>query len=187
MKIFIHHVTTYHYVEAPKRIALLLKLMPGGFASQRPIDWQVSVNGEAVTEFKPNAFSDMEALWVSGERLETVRIVAGGAVDTIDTSGILRGLDERLDPRVFLRETPLTEASSEIRALADSIDTGDTLDWLHQLMAVLHERIDYRKGATNSETTAAQAFTIGAGVCQDHAQIFIAAARHKGKIGRAHV
>jgi transglutaminase-like putative cysteine protease len=40
--------------------------------------------------------------------------------------------------------------------------------------------VDYRPGVTGSDTTAAQAFALGAGVCQDHAQIFIAAARSLG-------
>jgi transglutaminase-like putative cysteine protease len=48
------------------------------------------------------------------------------------------------------------------------------------LSAAVRERVPYRTGATEAETPAAQAFAQGAGVCQDHAQIFIAMARHAG-------
>lgn len=51
---------------------------------------------------------------------------------------------------------------------------------MHQLMAEIHERVEYRPGETGTETTAEQALQKGSGVCQDHAHILIAAARTLG-------
>ena len=51
---------------------------------------------------------------------------------------------------------------------------------LHQLSALVHAAIAYQIGETSAETTAEQALTRGAGVCQDHAHTFIAAARLLG-------
>ena len=51
---------------------------------------------------------------------------------------------------------------------------------LHALSAAVSDAVQYRAGVTTSNTTAAQAFALGAGVCQDHAQVFIAAARSIG-------
>jgi transglutaminase-like putative cysteine protease len=42
---------------------------------------------------------------------------------------------------------------------------------------VVRGQIDYRVGTTQVETTAEEALASGAGVCQDHAHVFIAAAR----------
>jgi len=47
-------------------------------------------------------------------------------------------------------------------------------------MAAIRERVAYVTGVTGTETTATQALADGQGVCQDHAHIFIAAARHAG-------
>jgi transglutaminase-like putative cysteine protease len=44
-------------------------------------------------------------------------------------------------------------------------------------MERVRDRVDYRTGVTDTMTTAAQALASGAGVCQDHAHLFIAAAR----------
>ncbi len=38
----------------------------------------------------------------------------------------------------------------------------------------MREAVDYRPGVTDAETTAARALALGAGVCQDHAHVFIA-------------
>jgi transglutaminase-like putative cysteine protease len=48
---------------------------------------------------------------------------------------------------------------------------------MHALCTAVRDAIEYRSGATTSQTTAAQALKQGAGVCQDHAHVFIAAAR----------
>ncbi len=41
----------------------------------------------------------------------------------------------------------------------------------------MRDRVEYVKGATDAHTEAAEALADGKGVCQDHAHIFIAAAR----------
>ena len=51
------------------------------------------------------------------------------------------------------------------------------LDRMHDLMGTVHTSVAYRPGETGTETTAEQALEAGHGVCQDHAHIFIAAAR----------
>jgi transglutaminase-like putative cysteine protease len=47
-------------------------------------------------------------------------------------------------------------------------------------MLGVRERIDYQPGITHSATAAAEAFGARAGVCQDHAHIFVACCRHLG-------
>jgi transglutaminase-like putative cysteine protease len=48
---------------------------------------------------------------------------------------------------------------------------------LHNLSAMIRERVTYDVGHTEVDTSAEEAVIAGHGVCQDHAQIFIAAAR----------
>jgi len=54
------------------------------------------------------------------------------------------------------------------------------LNDLHLLSAAILTAVPYGQAATNVTTTAEEALTLGGGVCQDHAQIFIAAVRHAG-------
>jgi len=51
------------------------------------------------------------------------------------------------------------------------------VETLHNLSNVIREEVPYQVGVTGVDTTAEQAFAGRAGVCQDHAHIFIAAAR----------
>jgi transglutaminase-like putative cysteine protease len=51
---------------------------------------------------------------------------------------------------------------------------------MHALMAAIAETVEYKRDATGPETTAEQALELKAGVCQDHAHIFISAARLMG-------
>ena len=68
-----------------------------------------------------------------------------------------------------------------IRAMVAALPEGDgPLAQLHALSAAISDAVQYRSGVTGADTTAAQAFALGAGVCQDHAQIFLAGARLLG-------
>ncbi|MNT68827.1 Transglutaminase-like superfamily protein [compost metagenome] len=47
-------------------------------------------------------------------------------------------------------------------------------------MLAVADAMPYTSGATQAETSAAQALALGAGVCQDHSHVFIAACRSLG-------
>ena len=177
MKLLVRHQTIYRYESSAGRVAMRLKLMPVNTPSQKVLEWQVSVNGEVVDGFRPNSFGEMEAIWVRHDRLDDAVIVAEGLVDTCDTHGVLGRPAGGVHGRYFLRDTPLTRASDAICDMAKSLPASGTLDWLHALSDAVNEAVAYRSGVTTSRTTAAEAFALGTGVCQDHAQIFIAAAR----------
>ena len=89
----------------------------------------------------------------------------------------MQGLSEPAPVRVYLRETGTTRAGDAIRELANRSCPSPTLDGFHRLMHAVRDAVDYQIGATSEHTTADEAFTRGRGVCQDHAHIFIAAAR----------
>lgn len=180
MKLLVRHQTVYRYDAGASHTAMLLKLMPRAHGGQRVHEWQVSVDGQPLMRFTPNGYGDLEALWTRHDRTDKVTILATGLVETSDTAGVIRGLDERFDPRIYLRETDLTAPSTEIGAMAADCTSSDTLSRLHALSYAIHAQVSYRKGATGPNTTAAEAFAMGAGVCQDHAQIFIAGARSLG-------
>ncbi len=178
MRLTIKHATTYSYDPPAERCVLRLRMFPPAFESQRVSEWKVSVNGEAVSPLLNTATGDREAVWTCGGTGPEIVVVAEGVVDTTDVSGVVRGLRDTVRPQVYLRRTPLTEADKKIEALAEAITGKTALDKLHALMAAVAEAVVYKPGSTSSHTTAAQALKAGHGVCQDHAHVFIAAARH---------
>ena len=126
-----------------------------------------------------DAFGNVTHVLTEGA-IADLTITVEGLIETHDTGGVLRGTDERFPPSLFLRSTPLTEVnpameafSRELRAEAED----DVLGFLHALMLQINEHMTFDEDPTNSGTSAAEAFGLKRGVCQDYAHIFIACAR----------
>ncbi len=180
MRISIRHVTRYQYDPPTRHADLRLRLFASDHEGQRSRSWAVSVNGAPAAPQFVNGFGDAEAVWRSREAQAELEIVAEGVVDTIDTAGVLRGHAETAPRAVFLRQTALTAPNDALRALAQDSVGDNPLDTLHRLSAYVRDRVNYVQRVTGPRTTAAEALAQGEGVCQDHAQVFIAAARTLG-------
>lgn len=184
MLLSVRHRTHYHYQPAASRVGLRLRLYPSRFDGQHVREWSVSVNGSDCPQLLTDGFGDGVGLWHHHGSCESVEIVAGGVVETTDKAGVIDRPPRRPPPAIFLRETPLTVPDDAIRALADGLPQGAQLERMHLLSEAVRAAIDYRANVTTSETTAAEALAAGAGVCQDHAHVFIAAARSVGTPAR---
>jgi transglutaminase-like putative cysteine protease len=180
MLISVRHLTRYSY-DAPVSYAIQsVRLTPAAFAGQRVTDWRVSVSAcERPLKFT-DAFGNAVHLAAINTPHQALVIEAGGTVETEDSSGIVAGLADAIPPRVYLRVTARTRPDAGIRELARSVDRKDRLDRLHALAGAVRARVDYVPGTTSTHTEAAAALADGRGVCQDHAHIFIAAARSLG-------
>lgn len=179
MDLSIRHVTSYAYDPQVDRAGLRLKIFPCSTSSQRVDNWTVTVNDVAVKPMLTDAFGDGEALWFAHEPVDKIEIVAEGQVTLTDTSGVLGKLG-RARPGVYLRHSALTEPDEAIREMATAIEGDTLLARMHALNERISEEIKYLKSVTDASTTAAQAFELGAGVCQDKTHIFITAARAMG-------
>jgi len=177
MLLSIRHTTRYVYEPAVQQATLRLKFIPPRTSAQTIRRWDLTVNGAAVTPLMTDAAGNIVALWHAHGKTDTIEIVGAGEVETTDTAGVLGGLDQIARPGVFLRIGRLTEADEAIRALVAKVSGDDLLGRLHMLSSLVREAIDYRPGATTAATTAIEAAAIGAGVCQDHSHVFIAACR----------
>lgn len=181
MQISVRHETHYDYDTPLAYSAQRLHLWPSDFASQKTINWSVSAPGFENALAYTDGFGNHVHMITFGNLEGPVAIVAEGVVDVTDTAGLVRGLNCPAPEAVFLRQTKPTTANAAIRALAEKQFAGrPVLDALHALMAEIHAKVAYELGTTHTHTTAAEAFADGRGVCQDHAHIFIAAARSAG-------
>lgn len=180
MLIEIGHVTRYTY-EIPVRYAVQsIKMTPPSFDGQRVLAWSISAPGiETALSYRDCFGNAAHLITATSEQSETVMITKG-LVETRDTAGVVIGIPDLSPLRIFLRHTRLTAADGSIRNLAAEAKGTDCLDRLHQLMNGVRDHVAYETGATREDTTAIEAFANGKGVCQDHAHIFIAAARAIG-------
>lgn len=180
MKLNVHHVTRYAYAPETGQVGLRLKLFPATTTAQKVAGWTVTVNGDAVVPLHTDGAGDGIGLWLQHAPTETVEIAVAGSVETTDAAGVLGGKAEAARPGVYLRQTMATKPNDAIRLLADEIEGADPLGQMHALSSLVRKVIDYRPGATESATTAAEALALGVGVCQDQTHVFISAARVMG-------
>jgi transglutaminase-like putative cysteine protease len=180
MLIGVRHTTRYVYAEPVRYTVQSLRLTPSPFDGQRIVEWRVAVPGCAEPlEFRDGFGNVVQLVAITALHSELV-IEAGGIVETRDTNGVVAGLARTIPPRVFLKETARTRPDGAIRELARSVQGKDTLARLHALAGTVRDRVEYVKGHTGAHTGAAEALADGKGVCQDHAHVFVAAARTLG-------
>jgi transglutaminase-like putative cysteine protease len=179
MRIAVLHTTSYR-AATPSRAVQALRLVPASLRGQTVLSWQLRIEGAEAGLRYTDAFGNQVALATSHGPVAEVTVTAEGVVESEDTAGVVGFPPEAVVPAVCLRETALTAADEAIRRFAASCQRESRLATLHALLDGLHADVAYVPGATASDTTAAAAFAAKRGVCQDHAHIFIAAARALG-------
>jgi len=183
MRIRISHATTYHYDTPPTDVIQVLRLTPRNHATQYVVNWRVDLSDDCLVHQHEDAFGNITHSFTAKGPFSELSVAVEGEVDTQESHSVVRGAVERFPPGLFLRETALTQPDAAIIDFADSVraETGsDSLPLLHGLMTALNREITFDTDPTHSATTAAEAFVLRRGVCQDLTHIFIAAARQLG-------
>ncbi len=183
MRLNIRHETAYRYATPPNRAIEVLRLLPRGHNGQYIAAWRIEVDVDCRLDQTADAFGNLMQEFTLDGPIEALTIVAEGSVETFDTAGVLSGQVERFPPILYLRDTALTAADPMIRDFAREVAGkvgSDRLSLMHALMEAMGERMTFEVDATNSGTSAVDAFALGHGVCQDFAHVFIAACRTLG-------
>ncbi len=181
MRLSVRHTTRYRYDKPLANAMQQLRLTPEDGPAQKVVDWSIEAPGiERATTYK-DAFGNQVHMVSASGSVEDVEITATGVVETMDTNGVLgHELDVDVPPRVFTRVTPLTQSNQAIRKLASNAEVEDKIGGFHALMHAIRDKVDYKIGVTETHASAISALASAEGVCQDHAHIFIAAARSIG-------
>jgi transglutaminase-like putative cysteine protease len=182
MHVKIRHSTEYRYDQPVPYGLQQLRMIPKSSAGQKVVTWSTTVEGGR----KEVAFTDqhnnhVELLTIDrGSR--SVTILCEGEVDTADTVGIIGQHGGYAPLWYFERQTPHTRAGPHVRQLIKALgkDFDNDTARLHALSALILGTVGYEIGKTDFSTSAEQALETGSGVCQDHAHIFISAARMIG-------
>lgn len=179
MRLAIRHTTRYRFVEPVAHGLQRLRLTPKATQGQAILDWSMEFLG-AREELSYDDQNHNHVNLVSVEEgAQDVVITCSGTVETEDQAGVIGRHAGHLPLWAFLGQTELTRPGVRIRQLIGPIQRqrDDPLPLLHNLSAAIRERVGYDIGHTHVDTTAEEAVTVGCGVCQDHAHIFIACAR----------
>lgn len=177
MKLKIAHSTRYRF-DTPVNYGLQqLRKTPKTSHQQWVLNWSTKVKGaRKELSFEDHHHNIVELISLERDATEVV-VTSEGEVELNDTGGVV---GRHLGPSplwLYTRATERTKAGVGVKALLRSIDGSETLERLHGLMMAVHRTVSYEVGASHAEWGAEEALAEGRGVCQDHAHVFLAAAR----------
>lgn len=180
MQIRVDHATTYSYERRARFIIQVLRLTPRSNDGQRIAHWRIDADVDTRLHQSEDAFGNIVHTLYTEAPVQNLTVRVSGEAHTSDTGGVLKGEAERLQPMVYLRPTHLTRPGRLISIFATEFTAHPPLDRMHRLMAAIHSAVSFEVGATTPTHTAEDILKMGRGVCQDHAHLFIAAARATG-------
>ena len=179
MRLSIRHTTRYQFAEPVAHALQRLRLTPKATQGQEILEWSMEFENASIElEYDDQHFNHTTLVAVEPGASEVV-VTCRGVVDTEDNAGVIGRHSGHLPLWSFLSQTKLTKPGQNMRAIMRELPSTEDgpLDFLHALSASIREHVAYTIGQTDARTTAEQALEAGTGVCQDHAHIFIGAAR----------
>jgi len=182
VRIRVSHTTRYQFDGPVVHGLQRLRLMPKSTHGQVVDDWSMELDGARVEAQYDDHNHNHTTLVSIVPGTSAITVTCAGTVQTRDSAGVIGHHSGHMPLWCFLNQTGLTRPGARLRALVASLelDRKATLASLHRLKDAVHEAVRYETGRTDSTTTAEEALAAGHGVCQDHAHIFIGAARHLG-------
>ena len=199
----ISHRTTYRYQSDVAYSRLVAHLAPRETVRQRAQRFALRSSPEPAKDFaRVDYFGNVTSWFIIDEPHDTLEIVAESqvCVDPVAEFGLGPGrsweslrtaFEEPAEPATrdvlqYLFDTPLTAPNAEFVAYArQSFQTERPLfDCVLELNARIHADFTFDTEATDTRTTAQEAFALRAGVCQDFAHVGLAAVRSMGLAAR---
>lgn len=186
MRLTVHHTTTYRY-NAPVDYGLQqVRLTPKERAGQHIIHWDLKIEGgKKELYFTDQHENHVDLISINPGGSEII-IHCQGEVEVRETSGVVGQHKGFMALWNFKRDTPLTQRGNKTDDLLNELgqDHENDIAMAHKLSALIMQHVPYMIGKTDADTSSEEALSIGAGVCQDHAHIFITAMRTLGYAAR---
>jgi transglutaminase-like putative cysteine protease len=179
MQLAIRHTTRYRFADPIAHGLQRLRLTPKETQGQKIVEWKMDYEG-AREELSYDDQNHNHVTLLSVESgVQDVVVTCSGIVSTQDHAGVMGSHSGHLPLWAFLGHTALTRPGPRIKQLIAGVkrSEGGMVPTLHNLSAAIRDQIRYQTGFTGVETAAEEAVVAGCGVCQDHAHVFIAAAR----------
>jgi transglutaminase-like putative cysteine protease len=176
MLLHIRHETLYRYNRPVDRSVQSLRLTPRTEAGQRVLAWELQAPGRRSQQL--DVFGNVMHLLSIDEPHSQIHIQVSGTVETEDVPDSSLSTRGALSPLIYVAETPLTRADAHLEHFArDHGRPPLDRDSAMQLAGTVRSTLEYVPGATEVSDTAAHAFSLRRGVCQDHAHVMLACCR----------
>lgn len=191
MNLHIEHTTRYTYSEPLRQTVQSLHLWPQSGPHQTVRSWflQSLPTLHARTDAMGNRVH--HGSFTAGLRQVPVRalvVAATGVVQTHTVPDLAAAVWTEpvgAHPALFLRSTPMAEPHPRMARWAQEAlglpgGAAATPERALALATAVGRKVAYRKGRTDVETTALEAFDWELGVCQDQAHVMVAVCRSLG-------
>jgi len=178
MRLDVVHTTQYAYDSPVRASTQYLRLTPRNSARQTVLFWQIEA--PATPTHTTDGYGNVLLVLTLDKPVSEIRIRVSGTVET--RVAYDEGADPvPLSPLVFTRPTALTRAEGELAAFAERFRRGaGSPTVLGDLAAAILKKMPFTPGGTHAGNSAAEAFALGSGVCQDHTHVFAACCRRLG-------
>jgi transglutaminase-like putative cysteine protease len=180
MRLKLRHATSYSYASPARGAIQILRLTPRNNANQFVRSWRVELDVDCRLFRDEDAYGNITHTFSIDGPIGTLRILVDGVIDIENNEGKIEGTIENFPLRFWQSETPMTAISPDLYAFARECmaeEGGDRVAFLHRLMGAIYRDFRFALGETHSGTSASEAFTQRAGVCQDFAHVFTACCR----------
>lgn len=182
MRLAVSHTTHYAFSAPAAHGLLRMRLHPKSTHGQHVLDWTIELSGARTEGRYEDHHHNAIVLASVNPGTSNVTVSCTGTVETADNSGVIGQHAGYMPLWSFSRQSRLTQPGKAMRALVAGLDCDRTkpLELLHCLSRSVLAAMTYEIGHTNATTTGEEALAVGHGVCQDHAHVFIGAARLLG-------
>ena len=184
MRVAVRHATSFRLADRANYSIHDTRLLPVVGEGQRLISWNLRGPGRRHdwTDGYGNAVSTFS---LSGSHSELEFVAEGVYEVRTDAAWLAFSGSEPLPAGYWLLNRGLARHDAALDALIEDLaprvgQADQRIATLHDLCGRVADRIVYRLGASSVATTALEALAAGAGVRQDQAHVFIAAARRLG-------
>ena len=180
MRLNIRHITRYDFQDGVHYGLQQIRKTPKSTPLQNVVEWHTVIDGgRKELSFEDHHNNSVELVSFTPQTRH-LTIISEGLVDVGESHGVLGR--HRGPAPLWLYQTPTsrTQAKSGVRALVRGLPSDNDLERLYALSARIAETVTYTKGASESDWSAEESIFAAQGVCQDHAHIFVASARHMG-------
>ena len=176
MRLKITHRTEYLYERFVHHSIQELRLTPQDTNNQLLDHWKITAPSKMTESI--DAFGNVCHVFVLDNNYSGMLIEARGEVFTKDQY-VFSDPKDAVSPLCLLQQTTLTEPSAEmIHNFSTYKDKDLTPEDMLKIGIQIQNIISYEQGATNTKTTAADAWELKKGVCQDQAHVMLGLCRY---------
>ncbi len=158
----------------------LLRSTPRISSQQRIVEQQLYLLSSVNVSAAKDAFGNDIRYGSMVDRHDMFVVASSGVVDCYEYR-----FEDHHPQTLFRSQTKMTAINHDMLLFNKEISAeGSPLNQALALSEAIHSYMKYQSGATSIETTAADAFKIKAGVCQDFAHLLISLCRERAILAR---